>query len=695
MDTNNPTENLAESEKAQVKRWLERIIAAREKWADDFKRMREDMEFAAGFQWPGQMKLCDDRYTANGLVYHINSKVSSLYARDPRVEARRRRRRDFAMWDGKLETMELAKTIVMGGPGAFPPEVFLPAQALMTDYANGRMQKDMVERVGETLEILYQWNTDNQQPTFKLQLKQLVRRVVTCGVGYTRQSFSRPEKQLPPSTSDIGNSVEDRIRRIHVISARMLEGEAFKDNDADVETLQSLAAGISDSIQQGDLEEVNERLVFDFPPSTTIIPDTNCRALKGFIGARWVAQEYVLPLDEANEEFGVLIGQDDLSGEVRYYTEKGLPSLEADKAPEGEAPKKYVCFFEVFNKKDRCRFILCDGYKGYVLPPESVWPQTKHFWPLHALTFNDIEVEPSQRSTIYPPSDVQLLRSIQEERNRSRHALRDHRKANAPKYVYPDGALDEEDLKKLRDAVPHQAIGLKGVPPGTKVDDVIGSPTMAPLDPLLYETVSLQDDTRVTVGTQEGPLPASTRGTATAATLNEQARNIATSSNVDDLDDHLSILAEAGGEMLLRECSKETVQRVVGPGAVWPEQNRAEFTDEIYLNVQAASSGRPNKALDLSNWQIAAPILQGAGVDPVFLAKETLKRLDDYLDIDDAFPNGRPMPQPQGPTQESKQNGDGGAKQPGQGGKSQQQGNQMPHSTQQRKMPQTTTATTQ
>jgi hypothetical protein len=39
---------------ALVKRWLEDIAAARKHWKPDFDRMRRNMKFAGGKQWPGQ-----------------------------------------------------------------------------------------------------------------------------------------------------------------------------------------------------------------------------------------------------------------------------------------------------------------------------------------------------------------------------------------------------------------------------------------------------------------------------------------------------------------------------------------------------------------------------------------------------------------------------------------------------------------
>ena len=54
------------------------------------------------------------------------------------------------------------------------------------------------------------------------------------------------------------------------------------------------------------------------------------------------------------------------------------------------------------------------------------------------------------------------------------------------------------------------------------------------------------------------------------------------------------------------------------------------MSKEIYLEIEAGSSGRPNQAQQLQNFERLAPILmQLPGVKPQFLAKEAIRRMDD------------------------------------------------------------------
>lgn len=75
----------------------------------------------------------------------------------------------------------------------------------------------------------------------------------------------------------------------------------------------------------------------------------------------------------------------------------------------------------------------------------------------------------------------------------------------------------------------------------------------------------------------------------------------------------------------------------------WPQLTLAEIAGEIYLDVEAGSSGKPNQAVEINNWQQMLPFLiQMPGINPMWLAKETIRRLDDRLDLTEAIAAGMP-----------------------------------------------------
>jgi hypothetical protein len=69
----------------------------------------------------------------------------------------------------------------------------------------------------------------------------------------------------------------------------------------------------------------------------------------------------------------------------------------------------------------------------------------------------------------------------------------------------------------------------------------------------------------------------------------------------------------------------------------------SDIAEELYLEVEAGSMGKPNQQVEVNNWKQMLPLLiQMGGIKPLWLAKETLRRLDDRMDLTDAVAEGIP-----------------------------------------------------
>lgn len=673
------------SEEQTVKLWRKRIKDAKIFFESDFKRMRENMEFAAGLQWATQDSIDDkeDRYIANIITNHVNGKVSSLYAKNPECEARRRKRQDFAIWDGTVE-QEWGATQAMQGAmmsGMMTPQA-MQASALLQDIQQGKQWQAVCDKVCKTLEILYGYQCDTQSPSFKFQMKQLVRRVVTTGVGFVRLNYVNDFSHIL-SSSLTDDSLAYRLKRAKAILGG-LEDDKIQDDDPRVEQLRLLFESVQSSVQQGDMTNVEERLEFDFPSSTSIIADPKCKCLKGFIGAAWVAQQYILSLDEANSYFE-LRGDKAVTtgGEFTQYADDctELPRPTAMDKPVDVAKTPLGCFWEVFDLTTKTHFFICDGWKWYVQEPQPLNPSTNRFWPLFSLTFNDVEVEPGQKVHIYPPSDVQLLKPMQKERNRTRQELREHRKVNRPFFWGKRNHVTEGDKDKFANHETGEYIELESAPMsanGTEdVANAIGKWVGVPIDQNMYSTAMLDEDAALAVGSNQVQQGKPIRHVAaTPAVIQEQARISEVSSNVDDLDDLLSEMAQAGGEIMLRKFSPQTAQRIAGRGAALPDQNREDFLNEIFLDIVASSSGRPNKAVDVQNATQLLPLMQQFGANPWACIEYLAKVMDANLNPADFAPVAPPMP-PQ-PGQQPPGQPQPNAQRPQPGVSGQQLGGQVP-----------------
>jgi len=155
----------------------------------------------------------------------------------------------------------------------------------------------------------------------------------------------------------------------------------------------------------------------------------------------------------------------------------------------------------------------------------------------------------------------------------------------------------------------------------------------------------MQFDFQLIAGNHEASMGATSGATATESSIAEDSRSKMVTEDVDDLDDALSCLADMVGKMMLDVMQPDTITQRVGPGSVWPTMSRKQITNELEIAIVAGSSGRPNRAQEIANLERLMPFLERlGGIDPSWLTKQVIERLDDHIDLTEAMlPNAPSM----------------------------------------------------
>ena len=636
--------DLPESRKQLVTDWSSKIKRGKKYWQPIFDRMKTDQDFAAGYQWSKEEK--DDRYTANLTLRIISQRVAFFYAKNPKFDVRRRQRIMNTVWDGDQSTLmalqqaagQISQQVAMG---VMDPMMAQQAQQsampIIQDAARVKQQEEQLSKIGKTLELLFRSNVEQATHDFKQMMKMTVRRASTTGVGYVKLGFERVMQKKPDIEQRVAD-ISNRLSTLERISAD-LHDDQTDENGPETEQLRLMLNDLSSQMQV----VVREGLTFDYPMSTAIIPDPKLISLREFLGADWVAEEYILSPNDVKEIYEVDVGKQfnaykGIDDSVSVTSRGGFTVLQ-DKTSKTDMREgndgRSCCVWEVYNRKDGLVYTLCDGYPDFLREPSSPEVYTDRFWPWFVLTLNEIDHE----TMVFPPSDVKLIRDMQMDYNRGRQGVREHRRAARPKTVVAAGMVDTEDLEKLSNHPDNAIIELNGLQPGQKVDDLLQAFRGPPLDPNLYEVEQVFTDMMRVSGIQDANIGATSGSpSATQSNIAEASRATAMGSNIDDIDDMLSGIARTGSQILLQECSVDTVKRIVGEGAVWPDMSRQQVSDELWLQIEAGSTGRPNQAQEIANAERLFPLLlQIPGIKPEWLAKELIKRLDDKMDITTAF----------------------------------------------------------
>jgi hypothetical protein len=654
-------DQVSESEKALVKSIQKCIKVDKEFHAKAFKTMREDMFVARTGRvpsWPA------NAYVANLCGRHVKQKTAALYAKNPKAVAKRRETMDFVVWDENpqslmmaMQTIQMAQQMlaqarptpdpVTGEPVLAEPtpemnQAFGQAQAIVADFQQGMQRRQQIDKIGKTLEILYAQAMREQKPVdFKTGMKMMVRRACTTGVGYVEIGFQREYGPRPGMTEKLADA-RARLDHLTALSNQVLDSEnPVSPDDPEITELQ-LAV---EALQNEPEIVLREGLIFDYPQATRVIPDKLCRELVGFIGSRHLTLEYMYTCDQVKEVFGV-----DLEKNYTSYSHTGISSddksdspnyvkdEENEIAPTTDKGNGLVCVWKHYDKPSGLCYYVCDGYDKFLRKPASPDVFVEDFWPVYALTFNAVESE----NSLFPPSDVRLLWSQQQDYNGARQGQREHRQAARPRWVYPNGVFEEEDVTALKTQEPFDAIGIN-LPDQADIAKILQAVPVPGVDPNLYETGQIFTDIQLVVGSSESTFGGTSQATATESAIAANSTQSNDQASTDDLDAFLTVLARSSGQILLKEMSEEQVKTIVGPGALWPHLTLSDIASELYLEVEAGSSGKPNQAIEVQNFKELAPlIMQIPGISPSWMAKEAIKRLDDRIDLTDAIAEGMP-----------------------------------------------------
>jgi hypothetical protein len=667
---------------ALVKELNDWCVTERAFWKPIFDRMKEEQRFAAGKQWPKDYKPKNDwasmeAYVGDVIQQLLNRKTATLYAKNPTPEARQRESMPFTIWDGEQDSIDGAKAMIAeaapmiaqakaaaaAGQEVPPPPMELKqAMDLVADYEQGMARKELLNRIAKTATLLIQRQWDLQSPSNLVANKQMVTRILTSRVGYKKIMYRR-DMEPNPAQQGVSN-LADKIAQLR----QMVEAMAAPDFDKDSATAKE-AELLLDSMQQDAQSPAqpiveSEGVVIDYPSATSIIIDRRCRSLREFVGAHRIAHEILMSVEECEARFKISLRD---TGAVMYSDDgtSGSKSKDRFKTTDGEdkQPTK-VCVFEVQDKDTGLCYTICDGVKDFLEEPHENEPKVRRFWSIIPTAFNVQEVEfndPDADVTIFPRSDVRLAMPMQIDVNLAGEGLREHRTANRPCWVGVKsrfaGTAGQNDLEKLASPrAAHTVLMLENLNGNEKIADFLQPLPTQDIKPEMYSPQGAMQAMMQATGVQAADLGQQENNEkATGQQIAAHQKASTDGSNIDDLEFSLTVEAQMIWEMLIQEMPAATVKKLVGNGALWPDvpAERIAAMNEIYLQIEAGSSGRPNQMVDVQNFSIIAPQLgqlmqaEGRSLEP--LIKEGVRRLGDKLDVDDFLKPAQVPPQPPAP----------------------------------------------
>lgn len=670
-------------------------VDTRKFWKPVFDCIRQEQRFAAGKQWDASLKdltLEQEQYIGDMVQQMVNRKTATLYAKNPTPESALKERMNFEVWDGEQETIDNCKKLIgeiapqamqaheaelSGQPVDPPPQGMMEdlqkAQSILDDYKRGMDEKSMLLRIAETGTKLITQQWGQQSPEMIVCAKQAVTRVITSRVAYIKVMYKRDMETVPvESANDMEFS--DKLSTLQA-QLKQIDDEQLAPDDPKIEESRLLRATIEKQISELQNQEIpsDEGIVLDWLSATSVLVDRRCKCLKEFIGARRIAHEILMTVDECEKKFGISLR--DSGAKLYNETGDGWTTEDRDdwqndeKLANAKFGKQKVCVWHIEDKDTSLCYVVCDGVKDFLKEPYTNEPEVNRFWSIIAVTFNAQEVEtndPDNDVTIYPRSDVRLMMPMQINVNKAGQEKRLHRAANRPAWIgvkskFASTAGQNDLLKLASPRSGHDVLMLENLNAGEKISDYIQPLPKQPFDEWLYDNGQDSQAMMLATGQQPSDIGAQRPDEkATGQNIAAQARAASESSNIDDLNFAFSTMAQMCFEMLIapQGMKQDMVKKLVGRGAVWPDLNRQDVADSIYFKIEAGSMGLPNQQAELQKIQtLADPImkmLEMMGRSPEPFLKLVIKQWSANIDVDELLKEAQVLLPPAPPQETQK-----------------------------------------
>lgn len=601
-----------ERESKVIDKWCDTIKRAKKHDEGYHKRWAENRKYAKGDT------VSNDKVSANLLAAIMEVLAAFLYAKNPDLNVR-------------------------------------PSASITRFRSNSdeeRQKQLMYREFAKTLEIII--SRLLRDANFKRTAKRWLRGTMTCGPGWVKTVMQTRMERDPVVEKRI-NDLRDQMSKIQSLQAEIADGE----DDPEV-----LASKLESNITaaESQLERmVADGLIIDYMHAEDVTVATECGEVENYLAAPWIAfdsyksKEETMALVEWDGKTAIdylkvanRYVQRPRKGELNESGEGYVQLGTGEGNPEDDSEEGFFRVVEIWALCDGVVYTYIDGCKKQWARKPYAPISGKRFYPAFLLGFHYVDGER------YPQSDVDQLRSLQDEYNEVRSDFRTHRKRARPGIIFNETAITGDDVDKVNKSTTQEYTGIQLTRDDIPIGNVFSPKLYNQIDPGLYDPSPIHRDMERMSGAQES-LQSSIQvsKTATEARIQEQGFGARSGARRDELDDVLTDMCQYIAQLCLQVMDQADAERYAGPSAVWVQMSVEEVMTLFDIEIKAGSTGKPEAMRDREAWATLMPLIEGAiqkvgaarlsgqewAAQPwIALLEETFNRLDDHGDLDKFLP---------------------------------------------------------
>lgn len=586
---------VSEPDKRLAADWLKRIEAASDRFKDDWKKFQRNRKLLRGIDPQTDQKMLANLHFAN-----LAAIRPQVYAKDP----------EYSVKPSKAVAPEQLKAMQKFGQ---------TAEALLSEC--------LVKRA-----------------RLKKRAKRLLTSAFTTSVGWWKLCWQEDKR----TDALIENQIKDTQDNLMRLQKLRDELDDTRDTDLKIaqirETLKGLQAKAEVNVARG--------LVLDFVlAEDVIIVDESVLELGDYERAGAIAHRVWMTRDQYKTRFG-------------YTTEKAKP-YSADQSGKPQAGSKgkerdLLCTYEVWDQASNRVFHVCDGEEGFCDEPFTPDWTGERWIPFFGVMFNEVEGQ------FYPLSDIELTEQLVREYNDTRTDFRRDRKYALPlNIIRKGGSLTDEDTKRIANREGGDTILVEGVG-GQPIGNDVWSGQLATIRPENYNTQPARSDMEMLIGGGDAARGSVLEAkTATEAEILSQGLRGRSAERQDAIEDMLSEVGACALQIMLRKMTPEEVAAIAGKEAAsaWPSMADPEAIFKMLtVDVRGGSTGKPDRLQEQDRWTKLLPVIEKAMAQVaelrangnpqqaeavVALVKETLRRFDERIDLEQFMPAPKEGEEPQ------------------------------------------------
>jgi len=515
---------------------------------------------------------------------------------------------------------------------------------------------------GKTAEIVLNRVFDDAD--LKRRAKACLRSAKTTGIGWAKVYYQTDIEPNPIIRNKILDS-NTQLEQLEYLKKQSNDPSEIAGKERAILELKQFRS----QLEKEEHIVVSEGLIIDVVDPTNMVLDlSTVQNFDDYLQIPFLAERIVMSVAEAKKRWGKLpVG-------TKEFKLKSSDAVDFKKEQIDEHAT-LVHIWEIHDKENRLIHYMADGGVDFLQPPLEPKFVSEQWYPYVPLALNLVDGQ------FLPMSDVFLLRELQDEHNSARTRFAHHRDISIPHWVSRRGDVSDMDAKALEKALPGENVRIDG-PAGQPIRNSIDVFSPPPIDPSVYTTDHTERDFERVIGGGEVTQPKSNRSrTLGEAQMLGQEQQAQSAADTDEIEDWFEKIAKHTLELLLQALTPEQVAEMAGPlaeseidqqtgqptgelrdGAVWPQLMKEQIFNILTINIQAGSSGKPNKEKETQTWvQFLLPKLSEAiqaisalreqGQDDlaeamIVVSQETLRRLDERFDVHEFLPKAKDKTQP-------------------------------------------------